>query len=210
MENAADALKMAGAVLLFVLAISIIILSFGQVRESADTIIDYRDRETSYIEGNYYYEGNDNNSRIVGLETIIPSIYRAYLENYKIVFSDGLLGLPIYKIGDSEKYLIDLENSSNETNITLGNDEAKVEFIQGILYGKNKDNKDVYSDTTAKQNFESKFNISLSGCESIHSQLSKENVPIIEDLGVYYQNDSADVSDANKTKKRIITYSAVK
>ena len=205
MENATDALKMAGAVLLFVLAISIIILSFGQVRESADTIIDYRDRETSYIEGNYYYEGN-NNSRIVGLETIIPSIYRAYLENYKIVFSDGLLGHPIY----NEKYLIDLENSSNETNITLGNDEAKVEFIQGILYGKDKDNDDVYSNPNARDKFETKFNISLSGCESIHSQLSKENVPIIEDLGVYYQNDSADVSDANKTKKRIITYSAVK
>ena len=205
MENATDALKMAGAVLLFVLAISIIILSFGQVRESADTIIDYRDRETSYIEGNYYYEGN-NNSRIVGLETIIPSIYRAYLENYKIVFSSDILGKPIYKINGNEKYLIDLENSSNETNITL----AKVEFIQGILYGKNKDNKEVYSDPTAKQNFESKFNISLSDCESIYSQLSKENVPIIEDLGVYYQNDSADVSDANKTKKRIITYSAEK
>lgn len=209
MENATDALKMAGAVLLFVLAISIIILSFGQVRESADTIIDYRDRETSYIEGNYYYEGNDNNSRIVGLETIIPSIYRAYLENYKIVFSNGLLGHPIYKIGDSEKYLIDLENSSNETNITLGNDEAKVEFIQGILYGKDKDNADVYSEQNARNKFETKFNISLAGCESIYTQLSKEN-GIKEYLGVYYQNDSADVSDANKTKKRIITYSAVK
>ena len=209
MENATDALKMAGAVLLFVLAISIIILSFGQVRESADTIIDYRDRETSYIEGNYYYEGNKN-SRIVGLETIIPSIYRAYLENYKIVFSSDILGKPIYKINGNEKHLIDLENSSNETNITLGNDEAKVEFIQGILYGKDKDNDDVYSNPNARDKFETKFNISLSGCESIHSQLSKENVPIIEDLGVYYQNDSADVSDANKTKKRIITYSAVK
>lgn len=205
MENATDALKMAGAVLLFVLAISIIILSFGQVRESADTIIDYRDRETVYIFGNYYYEGNDNNSRIVGLETIIPSIYRAYLENYKIVFSKGLLGHPIY----NEKYLIDLENSSNETNITLGNDEAKVEFIQGILYGKNKDNDDVYSNPNARDKFETKFNISLAGCESIYTQLSGKN-GIKEYLGVYYQNDSADVSDANKTKKRIITYSEVK
>ena len=32
MENAADALKMAGAVLLFVLALSVIIFSFGQDR----------------------------------------------------------------------------------------------------------------------------------------------------------------------------------
>ena len=41
MENAADALEMAGAVLIFVLALSIIIFALGQVRESADTIIDY-------------------------------------------------------------------------------------------------------------------------------------------------------------------------
>ena len=33
MENAVDALKMAGAVLLFVLAISVAIVSFGQARE---------------------------------------------------------------------------------------------------------------------------------------------------------------------------------
>ena len=44
MENAAEALKMAGAVLLFVLALSVAIVSFGQARETADTILDYRDR----------------------------------------------------------------------------------------------------------------------------------------------------------------------
>ena len=46
MENAADALKMAGAVLIFVLAISIIIFAFSQARETSDTILNYRDRET--------------------------------------------------------------------------------------------------------------------------------------------------------------------
>ena len=65
MENAADALKMAGAVLLFVLAISIIILSFEQVRKSADTIIDYKDRETFYIESKYYYVGTIYFTRII-------------------------------------------------------------------------------------------------------------------------------------------------
>ena len=95
MENAADALKMAGAVLLFVLALSVIIFSFGQVRETADTILDYKDRETSYINGNNYYT-TTGTERQVGLETIIPSIYRAYIEEYKIVF-DGLKE-PIYKI----------------------------------------------------------------------------------------------------------------
>ena len=49
MENATEALKMAGAVLIFVLARSIIILAFGQVRETSDIILSYKDRETEYI-----------------------------------------------------------------------------------------------------------------------------------------------------------------
>ena len=201
MENAADALKMAGAVLIFVLAISIIILSFGQVRESVDTIIDYRDRETEYIDGNYYYE-TTGTERTVNLETIIPSIFRAYLENYKIVF-DGLES-PIYKIKNKEgdfinKYTLDLETNQNKTynNVTLGNNEAKAEFLRGILYGDFGD--------SIKDEFQKKFNISLNGCEPIYDQLEgKTNIK--EYLGVYYQNDDPNVPDVNKTEKRIITY----
>ena len=55
MENAVDALKMAGAVLIFVMALSVSIVAFGQVRETADIILDYKDRETFYIDGDYYY-----------------------------------------------------------------------------------------------------------------------------------------------------------
>ena len=56
MENAADALKMAGAVLLFVLALSIIIPFFSQARQTTDIILDARDRETVYMNGDYYYK----------------------------------------------------------------------------------------------------------------------------------------------------------
>ena len=204
MENAADALKMAGAVLIFVLAISIIILSFGQVRESVDIIVDYRDRETTYINGDYYYKGTEQLERSVNLETIIPSIFRAYLENYKIVF-DGL-GSPIYKITNKNngklvgKYTLDLETNQDKiyNNVTLANNDTKAEFLRGIIY------RDFDNGESA---FETKFNISLDGCESIYDQLTKEEVDnIIEYLGVYYQNDDPNVPDVNKTEKRIITY----
>ena len=56
MENASQALKMAGAVLLFVLALSVAIVSFGQVRETADTILDHKDREVQYIDGDEYMD----------------------------------------------------------------------------------------------------------------------------------------------------------
>lgn len=202
MENAADALKMAGAVLIFVLAISIIILSFGQVRESVDTIVDYRDRETSYIDGNYYYSGTEKFSRNVNLETIIPSIVRAYIEEYKIVF-DGI-GKPIYKITNKKgdlvsKYTLDLETNTDwdYNNVSLANStESKAEFLRGILY------RDFDKNSVE---FEKKFNISLNGCISIYDQL-KDKANITEYLGVYYKTDDPNVPDINKEEKRIITY----
>lgn len=203
MENASEALKMAGAVIIFVLAISIIILAFGQVRESVDTIIDYRDRETEYMDGSYYYIGTEKLSRNVNLETIIPSIFRAYLENYKIVF-DGLES-PIYKIKNKngveiKKYTLDLETNTDKeyNNVTLANNEAKVEFLRGILYHD--------FGNGSKAEFQVKFNVNLDGCEKIYSQLSEDGITITEHLGIYYQNDNPNVPDVNKTEKRIITY----
>ena len=90
MENAAEALKMAGAVLLFLIAISVSIISFGNVREAADTILEYKDRETAYIDGEYYYSQSTENEREVGLETILPTLSRVYTENYKVVLSKSI------------------------------------------------------------------------------------------------------------------------
>lgn len=198
MENAAEALKMAGAVLIFVLAISIIILSFGQVRETADIILDYRDRETMYIDGNYYYEASGT-ERQVGLETIIPTITRAYIENYKIVFEG--LNQPIYTItlSDGEeikKYSLDLETNQDSIykNVILANDEQKSEFLCGILYHRFK---------VSKEDFNKKFNIKV-GDKPLYELL--QNKKITEYLGVYYQDDNENVPDVNKTEKRIITY----
>lgn len=199
MENAAEALKMAGAVLIFVLAISIIILSFGQVRQTVDIILDYRDRETSYINGKNYYETNKL-ERQVGLETIIPSITRAYIENYKIVFEN--LNEPIYTITLSDgttkikKYSLDLETNqdSEYKNVILADDKQKSEFLCGILYHRFEKN---------KEEFNKKFNVEL-GDKSLYDQL--KNAKITEKLGVYYQDDNSDVPDVNKTEKRIITY----
>ena len=52
MENAVDALKMAAAVLTFVLALGISISSFSQARTTAQILLDYTDREyeTQYAE----------------------------------------------------------------------------------------------------------------------------------------------------------------
>lgn len=202
MENAADALKMAGAVLLFVLALSIIIPFFSQARQTTDIILDARDRETVYMNGDYYYKATGT-ERQVGIETIVPTVMRAYLENYKIVFN----GLPdsIYTInlaGDRiEKNILDLEsnNGTKYQNVTLANNDQKAEFLCGILYHKFKG---------SEADFNKKFNIEIgrtSLCDMLTREVSKGKI-ITEELGVYYQNDDEDVPDVNKTQKRIITY----
>ena len=73
MENAADALKMAAAVLIFVVALSISINAFSEVRTTATTILNYKDNEYDYT----YVQSNGGTERLVGLESIIPTIYKS-------------------------------------------------------------------------------------------------------------------------------------
>lgn len=110
MENAVEALKMAGSVLIFVLALSVVILAFSQTREAIDTVLRYSDREYWTIEGDsrFYYLANENNTeRYVGLETIIPTIYRANSEGFDIVF----------KFKDKEYYLYEEKTTSGNKKV---------------------------------------------------------------------------------------------
>ena len=149
MENAVEALKMAGAVLLFVIALSIAILSFTIARESFDKMIKYSDRESLTIENDsrFYYVANDNDvkdiskrenrtKRYVGLETIIPSMYRSVTENFKIIFDFGDSGYSLYenKMG-TEVNKIDWKIDEEKDKVATGNDKNTIRFLSGIIYG---------------------------------------------------------------------------
>ena len=224
MENAAEALHMAAAVLIFVLALTISINAFSEARMTSQTLLDYNDREYEYT----YVEDNGTTKRIVGLESIVPSIYKAYKENYKIVFDDdgntevvdasNLLGDDgIYRIKESGHdvavYSIDLQNE------VLGSDTQKEQFIMAILYGNR------YADFgTVRQNFIDNLGIYLNET-GIYDKIINNGTGLYESLGMYYQeetpnelsDESSDgssdnekegsVPDANKTIKRVVTYS---
>lgn len=207
MENAAEALKMAAAVLIFVLALSISINSFSEVRQTSQTILNYRDREyeTTYV------EDNGSTERLVGAETIIPSIYKIYQENYKIIFNIENIGY-LYK-----KKITEGENKGQDEEINyidlqkevLGNESQKQRFIQAILYGVNS--------FEGKSNVEEEFRnlgieFNTDNSNGIFEKINNNKYK--ESLGVYYQeevdSDSASkISENNKTKKRVITYSDI-
>lgn len=128
MENAVEALKMAAAVLVFVIALGISISSFSEVRQVSETVINYNDREfyTDYVKNN-----NGSTERIISAETMIPAIYRAYKENYIIIIEDSSLATDgIYKKDGNPVMSIDLE-----TGVELANDKQKDDFIRAVLYG---------------------------------------------------------------------------
>ena len=212
MENAVDALHIAASVLIFVLALSISINAFGQARQTADMLVSYNDREYSYtyVEENTDGAGNVLTERLVGLDSIIPSIYKAYRENYKIVFRDSetsetaenlLEGDGLYRkrnneTGDYEPvYKIDLENES------LAGEEQKLDFLSVILYGNKADN---FGDISSRLE---NLGISLNSV-GLYDKINDRKLK--EDIGIYYQEETGgvgeDVPEANKTEKRVITY----
>lgn len=203
MENAAEALKMAAFVLIFVMALTISINAFGEVRQASQAILDNQDREYdyTYVEENKDESGKPVTERIVNAETIVPSIYKAYKENYKIVFqfkSPDLLERGLYqKLKENSftetipVFSIDLEKE------VLGNDTQKEEFIHALLYGS--------KHTNEIEEFK-KSGIFLNRNDFYDIIKGKT---FTEKLGVYYQEElqgKSDTPEANKTKKRVITY----
>lgn len=225
MENAADALQMAAAVLIFVLALTIAINSFGQARQTAQLILDYNDREYdyTYVEQNVDEHGNLVTKRLVSLESIIPTIYKAYRENYRIVF-DNLekTGCFLYKKRQDNKNLpnygdfVEVYEIDMEQGGTLANEERKLQFIMRILYGN--DYKDW--DDKMENYFSPSFQFGNLSDGGLYGIIKKNNWVFEESIGVYYQEQAKgedgtggtageNVPEANLTEKRVITYKII-
>ena len=202
MENASEAIKIAFGVMMFVLALTLSITSFSQATQAVESITYMSDRETTYT----YVEPASNSNRIVGVETIIPTMYNAYKENYKVYFYESFTdennNVPMYlykyvdpnvATPDTYVYYVDLEreifSSANEA----------VEHLN-VMLGK------IPTDSNAK------YHEQFIHAEGLYEFLKDKKFEEI--LGEYYQEDALDAAngtssgilDVNKTKKRIITY----
>lgn len=212
MENVADALKMAADFLVFITALAIGITSFSQAKSTAQILLNYTDREYE----TQYVESTSTTDRVVGAETIIPTIYRAYKENYKIMFynsDDNNDKMELFKKGEQPINYIDL--GSDSKILSLADDAKKDDFIMVLLYG----NKAKVTTVTTGEDFIKKMKneqgINLPE-DGIYGTIKSSK--FIERFGVYYpdeeressntddESSSTNVPTANKDKKRIISY----
>ena len=183
MENGIEALKIASSVLIFVVAITITISVFTTATQALNRIFNMQG-EDEYVkgpDGNYLnFVTFDGGTREVGVETIIPSIYREYKENYAIYFYDKS-GNPfiLYEKANGEKVnYFDLEKEIHTSA------EGAIESVNNLLY----------KESTLYPN-------------GLYKELKQ--MTFIEKLGEYYMNDvigDSQTAEVNKTKKRVIVY----
>lgn len=91
MENAVEALMLAFAVMMLVLALSLTIYIFSQAQQTSELMLRLSD-PTEYYEYYDYYSRDTNDAlgnRIVGIETVIPTLYKYSKERYKVTFRYG-------------------------------------------------------------------------------------------------------------------------
>ena len=129
MENAADALKIAFAVLIFIIAITIIFVMVAKVKSTSDVVLYYGDKTNFYD----HYEDNskdEKGNRIVGVSAIVATLYRYYTESVAVTI----------KIDDSNIYYFDVGNETlmdGETKQSLSTTEGKDrnlgKFVEDIL-----------------------------------------------------------------------------
>lgn len=181
MENAVDALKIVFGFMMFVLALTLSISSFSRANSTVNAIVQMNDRETEYT----YIEPSINRTRTVGIESIVPTMYRAYYENTEIKFfdSDGTTALTLYKRKNADGSV----TSISSIDMTINSDIQLVDSLLGGVVDSDK-----YSLTET---------ISSGG---LYNYLL--NKKFIENLGEYYQDDSPNTPQAMKTKKRVVTY----
>lgn len=195
MENAVDALKIAFAIMMFVMALSLSISSLSQANAAVTAIISLNDRETDYN----YIEPNSTNTRIVGAETIVPTMYKAYKENFQIYFYDDK--------GDPLVIYYATDSVGNRKVDKAGN-AIGINYIDGSeVFGTAKEAEEHLNRILGNpSSVDAKYANQLNGLyvDGLYKFLSKNK--FIEQIGEYYQNDSENTPEANKSKTRVITY----
>lgn len=188
MENAAEALKLAGFTLLFVIALSVSMMTIMQAKRTSEQIIAYSDKTnySSTIQENDSYE---NGNRIVSVYDIIPTLYRYNQEKYIVLFKD------------TNEQPLTVYNGEVKPN---NRDKEKISYLNGELEAY-KEAKWLTSTTTVKQHVDG----------IVKNLLGMNNKTYVESLHTTnnaYENNSSDdgtkdlKKEDEKTSIKVITY----
>lgn len=235
MENAVEALKMAFAVILLTLALSLSIFFFSKARETSEIVLQSSDKLAYYDYTRYNLPEDPSGNRIVSYETIIPTLYKYDKERYKIVFKQGKYDSSTGTLSDVKPLEIytsktKRENwSKNYTNDFDGRTTSTSSFNEmricsfDIIEESQRNEPWIGNAQQVKLHLDAIFSGGeyklpfITGASNINyanNPLSKRNNKFVEQIGeitTINTDENEDEVIGNKTtKKRIITYILIK
>lgn len=128
MENAADALKIGFALLVFATAITTLFMLTSKTRATADTVFYYED-DTNY----YEHTNTDGKNRIVTVSDVITTLYRYYKESLAVTI--------IFKDKPDEPIVFDLQQKSESNTKAIEEKLGKFIVDDAKLVGENSNKK---------------------------------------------------------------------
>ena len=207
MEHAAEALKLAFAVILLVLALSLTMSIFAKVNSTADIVLSANDRTIYDTYNQYILPEDKSGNRIVGMETVIPTLYKYSKERYKVVFKKGSYDEVTKSVNISGPLVIYKSSANNE-------DISSFDIVEENKRGEPW----LASPEQIKLNLDAILSGSTysNGIEEIDyngnplANMQKKFVEQVGEIVVKKENteemDSNEVIGKKTTKKRIITY----
>jgi hypothetical protein len=195
MENASDALIMAGQMLIFIVALTVCISSFTTVRAEVNRIVGENEEIRMAKDGdtylNYIESKKSSSTRVVGSEAVVTSMYRAIKEDYVIYIK--FKNDTINQIGTNQ-YITKMNATVDSKIIKDGQPIIKVnDKLIKITIG---------SDTN--QNINSVLRSTNGGGVSVFDIMREKKFN--EYLGEYQKSSAEGVTSENKEVYRIITY----
>ena len=235
MENAVEALKMAFAVMLLTLALSLSIAFFSKARSTSEIVLQSSDKMAYYDYTRYDLPEDPSGNRIVSYETIIPTLYKYNKERYKVVFKQGkydsstgtlseLEPLEIYSTTTNPKnwnknYINDFDGTSNKDSTNPELRICSFDIIEETQRNEpwvgNAEQVKLHLDAIlGGGEYKIPFMTGASTINYANNPLSKRNNKFVEQIGeitTINTDENEDEVIGNKTtKKRIITYILIK
>ncbi len=195
MENATDALIMAGSMLLLIIALTVSISSFSRVKNQIDDIVLSKEKVEYAVDSDNslhnFIQSNKKYARTVTFETIATSLRRLRKENFDvyIIFQDD---------SNVSEFAKELNDKLHE-NMTFEDIHATHEF--------NKDKRILKFTISGAANkyLEDKNNDKFDNClEMLYDRIRDSK--FTEYYGIYKQKTDDGVSNVEKNDIKIITY----
>ena len=191
MENAVEALKMAGFMLLFIIALSITMITLTQAKTTSDSLVKNQDRQQSYQYIEVTGDLSKSLSRTVTLADIIPTLYRYAQEDYAVQF---------YTSSGSPLYIY--ESGQIKNGVPVKKNDLDLDTEHWIENGETRYEAWRENTTKIKQHVDDVVEYLLANYKNSNFE---EKLGTTEDYEES-QDTNELVPDINKQYKRIITY----